>query len=81
MYKRGDLFWDDDDRWDEFRELSKVRGKLTDLVEKTLTSAAYGSQTYRFFDLPGILQFDLCQYVKKEFKFSDNQVSGHRACL
>lgn len=74
MYKRGDLFWDHDVRWDEFRELSKLRGKLTTLSEKTLTSAAYGSQTYRLFDLPGVLQFDLMQHVKKEFKFSDNSV-------
>lgn len=77
MYKRGDVFWSEDERWDEFRELGRVRGKLTSLSEKKLASAAYGSQTYRFFDMPGVLQFDLLEHVKKEMKFSNNKV-GHR---
>lgn len=70
IYKRGDLYWSDDERWDEFRELGKLTGKLTTLVDHQLSSAAYGTQTYRFFNTPGILQLDLCSYLRKEFKFS-----------
>lgn len=75
MWKRGDLFWEGDERWDEFRELGKLKGRMTTLVEKTLSSAAYGTQTYRTFDMPGVVHLDLLQYVKKEYKFAENSVS------
>lgn len=75
IYKRGELFWEDDDRWEEFKSLGKMCSKLTTLKDHELSSSAYGTQTYRFFETPGMLQLDLCSYLRKEFKFSSYTVS------
>lgn len=70
IYKRGDLCWDTDSRWDEFRQLGKLNDKLTTLAN------SLARKDLSFFETPGIFQFDLFQHMIKEHKLSSNTLNN-----
>lgn len=53
---------------EDFRFLSKLRDFECELKTKTFTSNAYGHTESYHLDMPGILQIDLLQIIKREHK-------------
>lgn len=65
---------------EEFYKIGKDIGHKSELVEKTMSSNAYGHNEFHFFSSPGILQLDVLTAVKRDFKLDSyklNNVAKH----
>lgn len=63
-----------------FSNLAKLKRHKSQLVSKTMSSAAYGHNAFHYFSSPGILQMDVLTAVKREFKLDSyklDRVSEH----
>lgn len=54
----------------------KYRFKTTELQTMTLSSSAYGNNEWRTMRSPGILQIDLMQVIKKEYKLDSYKLDS-----
>lgn len=56
--------------------LSKLRFARSKLVVKTMSSAAYGHNSFTFFESPGIVQLDVLVAVKRGFKLDSYKLDN-----
>lgn len=56
--------------------IGKYRFKATELHTMTLSSSAYGNNEWRTMRSPGILQIDLMQVIKKEYKLDSYKLDS-----
>ena len=51
---------------DEFCKMSREKGKVCPLVEKSLSSSALGDNTLRYIDMDGRVQMDLLKIIQRD---------------
>jgi DNA polymerase delta subunit 1 len=58
------------------RRISKLREHECELITKEFHSSAYGSSVFKYPDTPGMLQFDLLVYWRREYKMDSYKLDN-----
>ena len=62
--------------YDEFSQLSRVKGFKCDISEQTFSSGAYGSTDFKRLGIPGRINFDILIYIKRELKLDSYKLDN-----
>lgn len=70
------LAGDDGEPVSPFEDLGKVPGRGGVPKESRLASAAFGDNTFFILQAPGVLQLDVLQYIRREYKLESNSLKN-----
>jgi DNA polymerase elongation subunit (family B) len=56
--------------WDEFRHLGRLKNRPSEMIEKTMSSGAYGDNHWKLLPMSGRLVIDPMVHIKREFKLN-----------
>lgn len=62
--------------YDEFSQLSRIKGLRCDISEQTFSSGAYGSTDFKRLGIPGRINFDILIYIKRELKLDSYKLDN-----